>query len=332
MDKTSAVYVAGHRGLVGSAILRKLKTEGHTRILTSNRESVDLTDKAAVNAFFAESRPEYVFIAAAKVGGILANSTYPADFIHDNLLIEINLIEASRRHGVQKVLMLGSSCIYPKHAPQPIREEYLLTGPLEPTNEPYAMAKIAGIIMAQSYRRQYGLNTICLMPTNLYGPGDNFDLKNSHVLPAMIRRFHDARKAGAESVTLWGTGTPRREFLHVDDMAGACVFLMNTYDSPEIVNVGTGEDISIRELAEMVAGIVGFPGALEFDASMPDGTPRKLLDVSRLRAAGWNARSDLRKGIAETYEWYVQNYESGDSGSGPADRSTLPQRVSVVRR
>jgi GDP-L-fucose synthase len=318
MDKTNLVYVAGHRGLVGSAIVRKLKEEGYSRVLTASRDSVDLTDKAAVDAFFGANRPEYVFVAAAKVGGILANNNYPADFIRDNLLIEMNLIEASHRYGVQKILMLGSSCIYPKHAPQPIREEYLLTGTLEPTNEPYAVAKIAGIVMAQAYRRQHGLHAICLMPTNLYGPGDNFDLKSSHVLPAMIRKFHDAKKSGAKSVTLWGTGTPRREFLHVDDMAGACVFLMNAYDSPEIVNVGTGEDISIRELAEIAAEIVGFPGELDFDSSMPDGTPRKLLDVSRLRAAGWNIQRDLRTGIAETYEWYVRNYDTADGGAEAA--------------
>jgi GDP-L-fucose synthase len=325
MDKTSVIYVAGHRGLVGSAIYRKLIDEGYTRVITASREALDLTNKTSVDAFFAANQPEYVFVAAAKVGGILANSSYPADFIRDNLLIEVNLIEASHRHDVRKILMLGSSCIYPKHAPQPMREEYLLTGALEPTNQAYAVAKIAGIVMAQAYRQQYGLNAICLMPTNLYGPGDNFDLESSHVLPAMIRKFHDATKSSAKSVTLWGTGTPRREFLHVDDMAGACVFLMNTYDSPEIVNVGTGQDISIRELGEMVAGIAGFRGAVEFDSSMPDGAPRKLLDVSRLRAAGWNVQRDLQRGIAETYEWYVKNCD----GSGSRQTNAI-QAASIL--
>jgi GDP-L-fucose synthase len=256
---------------------------------------------------FWEEQPEYVFLAAAKVGGILANNTYPADFIHSNLLVQMNVLDAAYRFGAKKLVFLGSSCIYPKFAPQPIREEYLLSGELEPTNEPYAVAKIAGIKMAQAYRRQYGFNAISLMPTNLYGPGDNFDLNSSHVLPAMLRKFHDAAEANASSVTVWGTGTPRREFLHVDDMADACLFLMQNYDSPEIINVGTGEDISIGELAALVGEVVGFEGHIEFDVTKPDGTPRKLLDVRRINNLGWKARTDLRDGVRSTFEWYTGN-------------------------
>jgi len=305
MDKSSRIYVAGHRGLVGSAIVRRLRAEGYEHLLLRARGELDLTDRAAVEDFFTRERPEYVFMAAAKVGGIGANSTYPADFIRENLLIQVNLIDAAYRHGVGKLVFLGSSCIYPKFAPQPIKEEYLLTGALEPTNDAYAVAKIAGIKMCQSYQRQYGFDAISLMPTNLYGPGDNFDLQNSHVLPALIRKFHEARQAGAASVEVWGSGTPRREFLHVDDLADACLFLMRHYPGEEIVNVGVGEDVTIRELAELIRDIVGYEGRLTFDASKPDGTPRKLLDVSRLQAMGWQARIPLREGIENTYRWYL---------------------------
>ena len=305
MGKSSKIYVAGHRGLVGSAIYRRLIQEGYTNVVVRARQELDLTQAADVDRFFAEERPEYVFLAAAKVGGILANNTYPGDFIRENLAIQLNVIDAAKRYGVKKLVFLGSSCIYPKHAPQPIKEEYLMTGPLEPTNEPYAVAKIAGIVMCQAYNRQYGTNFISLMPTNLYGPGDNFDLETSHVLPALIRKFHEAKVNSSPTVTVWGTGTPRREFLHVDDMADAAVFLMNNYDSGEIINVGTGEDVSIRELAELIARIVGFQGELVFDTSKPDGTPRKLLDVSRLHALGWRAKISLEEGIRSTYEWYV---------------------------
>jgi GDP-L-fucose synthase len=272
--------------------------------LVRNRAEVDLSDGRAVDAFFGAEKPEYVFLAAARVGGILANSSRPVDFLRDNLLIETSVLDAAWRHGVKKVLCLGSSCIYPKFAPQPIREESLLSGPLEPTNEWYAIAKIAGIKLAQAYHRQYGMEAISLMPTNLYGPGDNFDLETSHVVPALLRKFDEAARSGAPEVTLWGTGTPRREFLHVDDLADASVFLMERYSSPEIVNVGTGEDLSILELAGMIGEVTGFRGKLRFDHSKPDGTPRKLLDVSRLTALGWKARIPLREGIERTYEWY----------------------------
>ncbi len=306
MKKNDCIYVAGHRGLVGSAIVRKLQHLGFTNVITRTRRELDLTDRDAVMAFFAEAKPAYIFGAAAKVGGILANDSYPADFIRENMMIQANLMDAVHHNQVEKYLMLGSSCIYPKHAPQPIREEYLLTGPLEPTNESYAIAKIAGIILARSFRRQYGVHTICLMPTNLYGPGDNFDPQTSHVLPAMIRNFHEAKMKGLDHVTIWGTGTPRREFLHVDDLADAAVFLMVNYDSPDIINVGTGEDLTIKELAMMVREITGFAGEIRFDTGKPDGTPRKQLDVSRLRNAGWTARRQLHEGIAETYLWYLQ--------------------------
>ena len=311
MDKASKIFVAGHRGLVGSAILRKLQAEGYTNLVTRTRAELDLRDQAAVNRFFEEERPEYVFLAAAKVGGILANSTYPADFIRDNLQIQTNVIDAAYRNGVKKLLFLGSSCIYPKYAPQPMKEEYLLTGPLEPTNEWYAVAKIAGIKMAQAYRRQYGFNAISLMPTNLYGPGDNFDLETSHVIPALIRKFHEAKVEGRPHVVVWGTGKPRREFLHVDDLAEAALFLMENYDDEEIVNVGVGEDVSIRELAELIQDVVGFEGEIVFDTTKPDGTPRKLLDVSRLQALGWRAKIPLREGLASTYRWYVENSGAG---------------------
>jgi GDP-L-fucose synthase len=305
MRENSRIFVAGHRGLVGSAICRELERSGYGNVIVRSRTELDLCDRQAVNRFFEEERPEYVFLAAAKVGGILANSTFPADFITANLLLQVNVIHAAWRHGVKKLLFLGSSCIYPKFAQQPIREEYLLTGELEPTNEPYAIAKIAGIKMAQAYRKQHGFNVICLMPTNLYGPGDNFDLNSSHVLPALIRKFHDAKVNDAPFVSIWGSGTPRREFLHVDDLAAASLFLMHQYDSPEIINVGTGEDISIADLAQLTAVTIGYHGAVGYDSSKPDGTPRKLLDVSRLKALGWKPLIDLRTGIRQTYEWYT---------------------------
>jgi GDP-L-fucose synthase len=306
MDKSARVYVAGHRGLVGSAIVRRLARDGFDPVSTPSRDELDLTDPARVERFFAAAKPEYVFLAAAKVGGILANNDYPADFIRVNLQIQTNVIDACQRHGVRKLLFLGSSCIYPKHAPQPMREDALLTGPLEPTNAPYALAKIAGIEMVQAYRRQYRLDGICLMPTNLYGPGDNFDLASSHVIPALIRKFHEAKESGAAEVVVWGSGTPRREFLHVDDLADACVFLMRVYDGSDIVNVGWGEDLTIGELAERVGEAVGFRGKIVFDASKPDGTPRKLLDVSRLTALGWRPKIALREGLADAYRWYVE--------------------------
>jgi len=307
MNKESKIFVAGHRGLVGSAILRKLQAEGYTNLVTRTRAKLDLRDQAAVNRFFEEERPEYVFLAAAKVGGVLANSTYPADFIRDNLQIQTNVIDAAYRSRVKKLLFLGSSCIYPKFAPQPMKEEYLLTGSLEPTNEWYAVAKIAGIKMVQAYRRQYGFNAISLMPTNLYGPGDNFDLETSHVIPALIRKFHEAKVQGKPRVVVWGTGKPRREFLHVDDLADAALFLMQNYDGEEIINVGVGEDVSIRELAELIRDVVGYEGEIVFDTTKPDGTPRKLLDVSRLHALGWRARISLREGLGQTYRWYLEN-------------------------
>jgi len=307
VEKNSRIFVAGHRGLVGSAICRRLRQEGFDNPLLRTRQELDLRDQAATRRFFADQRPEYVFMAAAKVGGILANTTYPADFIHDNLAVETGVIEAAARSGVRKLLFLGSSCIYPKLAPQPIREESLLTGPLEPTNQWYAIAKIAGIKLAQAYRAQYGLNAISLMPTNLYGPGDNFDLESSHVLPALIRKTHEALRAGAPEIIVWGSGTPRREFLHVDDLADAAVFLMLAYDTAEIINVGTGTDVTIRELAEMIRRAAGYTGKIVFDSSKLDGTPRKLLDVSRLTALGWKPRVALADGIAETWRWYVEN-------------------------
>ena len=304
MHKDSRIFVAGHRGLVGRAIRRRLEADGFANLILRTRDELDLCDRAQAEAFFRAERPEFVFLAAAKVGGILANSTYPAQFIHDNLAIALNVIDASYRAGAAKLLFLGSSCIYPKFAPQPIREEYLLTGELEPTNEPYAIAKIAGLKLAQAYRAEYGFNAISLMPTNLYGPGDNFDPRNSHVLPALLRRFHEAKIAGTPEVTIWGTGQARREFLHVDDLADAAVFLMSQWDRPELVNVGTGEDVTIAELAELVADIVGYSGRIRFDTSMPDGTPRKLLDISRILSLGWRPKIALADGIRSTYKWY----------------------------
>nr|WP_183984098.1 GDP-L-fucose synthase [Sphingomonas jinjuensis] len=297
------VFVAGHRGMVGSAIVRRLATEECT-VLTADRAAVDLKNQAAVEAWFAQNRPDVVFLAAAKVGGILANDSYPADFLYDNLMIEANVIEAAHRHGVAKLMFLGSSCIYPKMAPQPIVEEALLTGPLEPTNEWYAIAKIAGIKLVQAYRRQHGCDFISAMPTNLYGPGDNFDLASSHVLPALIRKAHEAKAAGAASMEIWGTGTPRREFLHVDDLADACVFLMRHYSGDSHVNVGSGDDISIEELTRLVAQIVGFEGDITHDLSKPDGTPRKLMSADRLTQMGWRPRIGLREGVAAVYALY----------------------------
>ena len=307
MEKDSRIFVAGHSGLVGSAICRRLRQAGFHNLVLRTRTELDLRDQAATRRFFAEEQPAYVFMAAAKVGGILANTTYPADFIHDNLVVQTNVIDAASRSGVSKLLFLGSSCIYPKLAPQPIPEESLLTGPLEPTNQWYAIAKIAGIKLAQAYRAQYGLDAISLMPTNLYGPGDNFDPETSHVLPALIRKTHEAMRAGAPEIAVWGSGTPRREFMHVDDLADAAVFLMLEYDSGEIINVGTGIDVTIRELAEMIRSAAGYTGRIVFDSSKPDGTPRKLLDVSRLKALGWTPKVALADGIAQTWRWYVKN-------------------------
>ncbi len=307
MNKHDPIYVAGHQGLVGSAILRRLQAGGFPNLITRPYPDLDLTQAAAVDEFFHQTRPQYVFVAAARVGGILANNQYPADFIRENLLIQTHVIDAAWRHGVRKLLFLGSSCIYPRLAPQPMKEEHLLTGPLEPTNSAYAVAKIAGLEMCAAYRRQHGFNAIALMPTNLYGPGDNFDLQHSHVLPALLRKLHEAKVAGADHVTIWGTGRPRREFLYVDDLADAAVFLMEHYDDPQIINVGVGEDISIAELAELIRDVVGFRGELRYDPSKPDGMPRKLLDVSRLTALGWRARTSLRAGIQATYEWFVRN-------------------------
>lgn len=314
MNKDSRIFVAGHRGLVGSAILRRLQRDAHENILTRTRAQLDLRSQADVEDFFRSERPEYVFLCAAKVGGIRANSTYPADFMRDNLQIQSNVIDSAYRHGTKKLLFPGSSCVYPKLAPQPMREDCLLTGPLEDTNEWYAIAKIAGLKMCQAYRRQYGFNAIAVMPTNLYGPGDNFDLENSHVLPALIRKFHEAKARGDSKVVVWGTGTPRREFMHVDDLADACLFLMKAYEREDIVNVGWGDDISIRDLALLIRGIVGYTGEIVFDSSKPDGTPRKLLDVGRMRSLGWKPRIPLRAGIESAYRWFLDAGSSIRSG------------------
>ena len=338
MLKDSRIYVAGHKGLVGSAILRRLKSEEYTELMTRTHEELDLMNQADVGRFFERERPEYVFLAAAQVGGILANHSYPAEFIYENLMVQTNVIHAAYKAGVKKLLFLGSSCIYPRECPQPMKEEYLLTGKLETTNESYAVAKIAGIKMCQAYNRQYGTNFVSVMPTNLYGPGDNFDLETSHVLPALIRKFHEARLRGAKLqevggkrsepneekgsdasdlkrsapqtsdasfVTIWGTGSPRREFLYVDDLADACVFIMNHYDGNEMINIGVGKDISIKELSEMIGEIVGFEGPIHYDSTKPDGTPQKLLDVSRLHGLGWRSKISLREGIQKTYQWYI---------------------------
>jgi GDP-L-fucose synthase len=309
LTRESRIYVAGHRGLVGSAILRRLEQEGFPHVLTATREQLDLRDQAAVNYWFRANRPEYVFLVAGTVGGILANSTRPAEFIYDNMMIHATVVQAAHTFGARKLLYLGSSCIYPRQCPQPIREDFLLTGPLEATNEPYALAKIAGIKLCQSYRTQYGANFISAMPTNLYGPCDNFDLTSSHVVPALMRKFHEAKLDGRRQVTIWGTGQPRREFLHVDDLADACVFLMRQYDEAEHINVGTGEDLTILELAHLIRGVVYPEAEIVFDASKPDGTPRKLLDVSRLHRLGWTHRIPLPEGVASTYAWFLEQVE-----------------------
>ncbi len=306
MEKNAKIYIAGHRGMVGSAILRNLQSKGYENFVLRTSRELDLRSQQEVAEFFAAEKPDYVFLAAAKVGGIHANNTYRAEFLYDNLMIQNNIIHQSYVHKVKKLQFLGSSCIYPKMAPQPLKEEYLLTGPLEATNEPYAIAKIAGIKMCEAYRAQYGCHFISVMPTNLYGPHDNYDLNNSHVLPALLRKFHEAKVKQDESVEIWGTGSPKREFLHVDDLAEACVFLMENYDEAELVNVGTGEDISIKDLALLIKDIVGFEGALRFDASKPDGTPRKLMDVSKLHNYGWRHQIELREGIASVYQLYVK--------------------------
>ena len=310
MEHSARVYVAGHRGLVGAAICRALTEKGCNDLITRTHKELELTSQQAVNAFFQQERPAYVFLAAARVGGIHANNSYPADFIRDNLLIQTNVIDAAYRHGTQKLLFLGSSCIYPKMAPQPMREDCLLTGPLEPTNEWYAVAKIAGIKMCQAYRRQYGFNAISVMPTNLYGPGDNFDLETSHVLPALIRKFHEAKVAGQQEVEVWGTGQPRREFLHVDDLAAACLFLIDHYSEEELINIGVGQDLTIADLAEIVARVTGFSGTIRFNTAMPDGTPQKLLDVGRITRLGWQAAIPLEQGIRQSYRWFVENIDS----------------------
>lgn len=309
MNKDSKIYVAGHRGLVGSAIVRNLEAKGYTNIIYKTHKELDLTNQADVQAFFKEEQPEYVILAAAKVGGIHANNTYPAEFIYDNLMIQNNVIKAAHDYNVKKLLFLGSTCIYPKMAPQPIREEYLLTGALEETNEAYAVAKIAGLEMCKFFKRQYGDNFISCMPTNLYGPNDNFDLKSSHVLPALIRKFHEAKVNGSDTVEVWGTGTPLREFIYVDDMADACVFLMENYDGEQHVNIGTGEEVSIRQLAETVKEVVGFEGELVFNTDMPDGTPRKLTNVDKLHRLGWKHKTSLNEGIKLAYEWFLENYK-----------------------
>ncbi|MDB9526416.1 GDP-L-fucose synthase [Oscillatoria sp. CS-180] len=310
MDSQAKVYVAGHNGLVGGAIVRALKDQGYANLVLRSSKELDLRNQQAVDTFFAQEKPDYVFLAAAKVGGIQANNTYRAEFLYDNLMIEANVIHSAYRHQVQKLLFLGSSCIYPKLCAQPMQEEYLLTGFLEPTNEPYAIAKIAGLKLCENYCRQYGVNFISAMPTNLYGINDNFDLANSHVLPALIRKFHEAKLNQSPTVTVWGTGEPLREFLYVDDLADALIFLMQNYDETEFVNVGTGEEVSIKELALTIQVVVGYSGDLVFDTSKPDGTPRKLLDVSRLTKSGWRAKTSLKEGIEKTYAWYLENMDS----------------------
>mgnify|MGYP001595458759 FL=1 len=311
MKNDSKIYVAGHQGLVGSSIMRRLRAEGYNNFVLRTHQEIDLEIQRDVEELFNSERPEYVFLAAARVGGIFANNTYPADFIYNNLIIQANVINAAYKFGVKKLLFLGSSCIYPKFAPQPMKEEHLLTGKLEPTNEPYAIAKIAGILMCQAYNRQYGTNFISVMPTNLYGPNDNFDLMDSHVLPALIRKFHDAKVEGKPYVEVWGTGNPRREFLYVDDLAEACLFLMDSYNESEIINIGMGEDISIKELAYIIKEVVGYGGEIRFDPNKPDGSPRKLLDTGRISALGWRPKTSMREGIEKAYRWYKSQVESG---------------------
>lgn len=304
MKHEDRIYVAGHRGLVGSAIVRRLEADGYSNLILRTRQELDLTQRDSVRAFFTAERPAYVFVAAAKVGGIQANNTYPADFIRENLAIALNVIDAAHEAGANKLMFLSSSCVYPRNAPQPIKEEYILSGPLEKTNEAYAVAKIAGMKLCEAYRKQHGRHFFSVLPTNVYGPGDNFDLETSHVLPALLRKFHEAKKTGAPAVTLWGSGTPRREFVHAEDLADACVWLMENYDGGETINIGVGEDLTIAELAGLIARIVGYQGEIVYDTSRPDGTPRKLLDISRLRALGWQARIPLEEGITRTSEWY----------------------------
>jgi GDP-L-fucose synthase len=306
MTPDAPIYVAGHTGLVGSALMRRLQRAGYKNLITRTSSDLDLTRQADVEAFFQAERPEFVLLAAAKVGGILANDTYRGEFIRDNLLIEANVIDAARRHGVQRLLFLGSSCIYPRNCPQPMREDYLLTGPLEATNEPYAIAKIAGLKMCEAFNTQYGTKYLSVMPTNLYGPNDNFDLETSHVLPALIRKFHEARERGDSEVTIWGTGAPRREFLHADDLADACLYLLEKTDETELTNIGTGQDVSISELAQLIANVTGFQGDITHDTTKPDGTPRKLMDVTRLNELGWHAKIDLREGVELAYEWFLR--------------------------
>ncbi len=310
MHPDARIYIAGHRGLMGAALVRRLREQGFNNLILATSEEVDLRDQAAVDHFYERTHPEYVFVAAARVGGILANDSYPAEFLYDNLMIEANLIDGAYRHGITKLLFLGSTCIYPRMAPQPLKEDYLLTGPLESTNEWYAVAKIAGIKLCQAYHKQYGCRFIAVMPTNLYGPGDNFDLKTSHVLPALIRKFHEAKERGDDNVTIWGTGKPRREFLHVDDCAAACIHLMNVYEAPDIINVGVGDDISIHDLALLIRSVTGFRGEIVYDHSKPDGTPRKLVDVTRIYATGWLPAITLEEGIRSTYDWYQSRVSS----------------------
>jgi GDP-L-fucose synthase len=317
MRNDARIYIAGHTGLVGSALVRRLRAAGHTCLITATRTELDLTRAEEVDEFFRVARPDFVFLAAARVGGILANSSQPVEFLRENLLIQLNVLHAAAATNVERLLFLGSSCIYPKHAPQPMKEEHLLTGPLEPTNEPYAIAKIAGIKLCQAYARQHGANFISVMPTNLYGPGDNFDLQTSHVLPALIRKFHEAKMKQQPAVGVWGTGTPRREFMHVDDLADACVFLMQESAPPDLINVGVGQDISIREVAELIRDVVGYRGDLIFDHSKPDGTPRKLLDVSLLTSLGWTARTGPREGIEKTYRWFAEHAGNGVQRDAP---------------
>lgn len=308
MDKNSKIYIAGHKGLVGSAITRLLEKQGYKKLILKTRQELDLLNQRAVADFFKKEKPEYVFLAAAKVGGIMANNNQPADFIYENLIVQTNIIHNSYLNKVKKLLFLGSSCIYPKLAPQPLKELYLLTGELEATNKPYSLAKIAGIIACQSYNKQYGTNFVSVMPTNIYGPNDNFDLQNAHALPALIRKFHEAKKNGEKEVAVWGTGKAKREFLYVDDLAEACLFLMKNYDSSEIINIGTGKDLSIKELAEKIKNIVGYNGKIVWDKTKPDGTPRKILDVGKINKLGWKYKIDLEIGLKTTYEWYIKNY------------------------